>query len=175
VRVLLPWPQQQYFHNNKKESIDYRQLATFLSCTFILKVIHYTDSLNVMHLFPPLLQPQMSLSLSWKPTLQLAPLPFSGGLRQRHLGVPVHGYTIIGQVNKGRRKGWVRSHRMPPDPCWQESSWWSGGGPARLNGIVVTKILVFSAHWSQIKFAETEFGANRKMALNIKPAEGRTQ
>ena len=142
---------------------------------FILKVILYTDSVNVTHLFAPLLQPRMSPSLSWKPTLQLAPLPFSGGLWHRHLGAPVHGYTIIGQVNKGRRKGWVRSHRMPPDPCWQESSWRRGGGPARLDGIVVTEILVFSAHWSQIKFAETEFGANRKMALTLKPTEGRTQ
>ena len=69
----------------------------------------------------------------------------------------------------------MRSHRMPPDPRWQESSWRRGGGPARLVGIVATKILVFSAHWSQIKFSETEFGANRKMALIIKPAEGRTQ
>ena len=175
MRVLLPWPQQQYFYNNRKESIDYRQLLAFLSCTFILKVILYPDSLIVTHLFPPLLQPQMSLFLSWKPTLQLAPLPFSGGLRQRHLGAPVHGYTINGQVNKGRRKGWVRSHRMPPDFRWQESSWRRGGGPARLNGIVATKILVFSVNWSQIKFAETEFGTDRKMALIIKPAEGRTQ
>jgi len=28
-------------------------------------------------------------------------------------------------------------------------------GTARLDGIVDTKIFVFSAHWSQIKFAET--------------------
>ena len=63
MRVLLPWSQQQYFYNNGKESIAYRQLATFLSCTFILKVILYTDSLNVTHLFPRFLQPQMSLSL----------------------------------------------------------------------------------------------------------------
>ena len=48
-------------------------------------------------------------------------------------------------------------------------------GTARLDGIVATEILVFSAHWSQIKFAETEFGANRKMDLTLKPAEGRTQ
>ena len=66
----------------------------------------------------------------------------------------------------------MRSHRMPPDPCWQESSWRRGGGPARLGGIVATKILVFSAHWSQIKFSETEFGANRKMALTLKPQNG---
>ena len=64
---------------------------------------------------------------------------------------------------------------MPPDPHWQESSWRRGGKTARLNGIVATKILVFSVHWSQIKFAETEFGANRKMDLTLKPAEGRTQ
>ena len=64
---------------------------------------------------------------------------------------------------------------MPPDPRWQESSWRRGGEPARLSGIAATEILVFSAHWSQIKFAETEFGANRKMALTLKPAEGRTQ
>ena len=69
----------------------------------------------------------------------------------------------------------MRSHRMPCDPRWQESSWRRGGGPARLDGIVVTEILVFSAHWSQIKFAETEFGANRKMDLTLKLAEGRTQ
>ena len=48
-------------------------------------------------------------------------------------------------------------------------------GTARLDGIVDNKIFVFSAHWSQIKFAETEFGANRKMDLTLKPAEGRTQ
>ena len=47
--------------------------------------------------------------------------------------------------------------------------------PARLDGIVATKIFIFSAHWSQIKFVETEFGASRKMALIIKPAERRTQ
>ena len=69
----------------------------------------------------------------------------------------------------------MRSHRMSCDPRWQESSWRRGGEPARLGGIVATEILVFSAHWSQIKFSETEFGANRKMALIIKPAEGRTQ
>ena len=61
---------------------------------------------------------------------------------------------------------------MPYDPCWQVSSWQRGGGPARLDGIVATKILVSSAHWSQIKFAETEFGANRKMALTLKPQNG---
>jgi len=66
----------------------------------------------------------------------------------------------------------VRSHRMPYDPWWQVSSWQRGGGPARLDGIVATKILVSSAHWSQIKFAETEFGANRKMALTLKPQNG---
>ena len=104
-----------------------------------------------------------------------AVLPFSGGLRQRHLGAPVHGYTIRDQVNKGQRKGWVRSHRMPPDPRWQESSWRRGGKTARLDGIVATKILVFSVLWSQTKFAETEFGANRKMDLTLKLAEGRTQ
>ena len=104
-----------------------------------------------------------------------AVLPFSGGLWQRHLGAPVHGSTIRGQVNIGWRKGRVRSHRMPPDPRWQESSWRRGGEPARLSGIAATEILVFSAHWSQIKFAETEFGANRKMALTLKPTEGRTQ
>ena len=38
------------------------------------------------------------------------------------------------QVNKGQRKGWVRSHRMPCDPCWQESSWRRGLGPARVDG-----------------------------------------
>ena len=69
----------------------------------------------------------------------------------------------------------MRSHRMPPDPCWQKSSWRRGGEPARLDDIVATEILVFSVHWSQIKFAETEFGANRKMDLTLKPAEGRTQ
>jgi len=63
MRVLLPWPQQQYFYNNGKESIAYRQLATFLSCTFILKIILYTDSVSVTHLVPCFLQPQMSLSL----------------------------------------------------------------------------------------------------------------
>ena len=104
-----------------------------------------------------------------------AVLPFSGGLRQRHLGAPVHGYTIRGQVNKGQRKGWVRSHRMPGDPRCPESSWRRGGKPARLDGIVDNKILVFSARYSQIKFAETEFGANRKTALTLKPTEGRTQ
>ena len=128
MRVLLPWPQQQYFYNNGKESIDYRQLPAFLSYTFILKVILYTDSLIVTHLFPPLLQLQMSLTLSWKPTLQMDPLPFSGGLQQRHLGAPVYSYMLKGQINKGQRKRWVRSHRMPPDPRWQESSWRSGGG-----------------------------------------------
>ena len=105
MRVLLLWPQQQYFYNNGKESIAYRQLATFLSCTFILKVILYPDSLIVTHLFPPLLQPQMSLSLSWKPTLQMDPLPFSGGLQQRHLGAPVYSYMLKGQINKRQRKG----------------------------------------------------------------------
>ena len=64
---------------------------------------------------------------------------------------------------------------MPCDPRWQESSWRRGGGPGRLNDIVATKILVFSAHWSQIKFAETEFGENRKMALILKSEEGRTR
>ena len=69
----------------------------------------------------------------------------------------------------------MRSHRMHPDPRWQESSWRRGGEPARLGGIVATEILVFSAHGGQIKFAETEFGSNRKMDLTLKPAEGRTQ
>ena len=69
----------------------------------------------------------------------------------------------------------MRSHRMHPDSRWQESSWRRGGEPARLGGIVATEILVFSAHGGQIKFAETEFGSNRKMALTLKPAEGRTQ
>ena len=69
----------------------------------------------------------------------------------------------------------MRSHRMPPDPRWQGSSWRRGGGPAKLSGIVATEILVFSAHGNQIKFAETEFGAKRKMDLTRKPAEGRTQ
>ena len=69
----------------------------------------------------------------------------------------------------------MRSHRMPPDPRWQGSSWRRGGGPAKLSGIVATEILVFSAHGNQIKFAETEFGAKRKMDLTHKPAEGRTQ
>ena len=105
MRVLLPWPQQQYFYNNGKESIAYRQLATFLSCTFILKVFLYTDSLIVTHLFPPLLQLQMSLTLSWKPTLQKDHLPFSGGLQQRHWGASVYNYMLKGQINKGWRKG----------------------------------------------------------------------
>ena len=43
------------------------------------------------------------------------------------------------------------------------------------SGIVATEILGFLAHWSQIKFAETESGGNRKMALIIKVAEGRTR
>ena len=56
-------------------------------------------------LFPPLLQLQMSLTLSWKPTLQKDHLPFSGGLQQRHWGASVYNYMLKGQINKGWRKG----------------------------------------------------------------------
>ena len=79
------------------------------------------------------------LSLSWKPTLQLAPSPYSGELRPVHscrdTKEPLSIATPEEQVNKGQKKGWVRSHRMPCDPCWQESSWGRVLGPARVDGI----------------------------------------
>ena len=93
-----------------------------------------------MHLFPPLLQPQMSLSLSLLKTYltvgSSALLWWTPAhpLRQRHARTPLHCPTMRGQVNKGQRKAWVRSHSMPRDACWQESSWRRGLGPARVDG-----------------------------------------
>ena len=174
MRVLLPWPQQQYFRIIERK---YRlQAIGHLSLLYF-----YTESdplpwLPNCYASIPTPSSTTDVSLSLLETyLAVGSSALLRWIVAETLGAPVHGYMITGQDNKGWRKGWVRSHRMPCDPRWQESSWRRGGGPARLDGIVVTEILVFSAHWSQIKFAETEFGANRKMALTLKPAEGRTQ
>ena len=105
MRVLLLWSQQQYFYNNGKESIAYRQLATFLSCTFILNVILYTDSLNVTHLFPRFLQPQVSLSLleTYLVVLQFCPSQVDCG---RDTWDPLSMATRLeARSTKGRGRG----------------------------------------------------------------------
>ena len=105
MRVLLLWSQQQYFYNNGKESIAYRQLATLLSCTFILNVILYTDSLNVTHLFPRFLQPQISLSLleTYLVVLQFCPSQVDCG---RDTWDPLSMATRLeARSTKGRGRG----------------------------------------------------------------------